>query len=257
MDSISFDRAAEFYDATRGFPEGVANRVAISLLSALSPGASLLEIGVGTGRIAIPLSVNLADVTGVDISPRMLARLRFNLPDGIHGPDLVLGDGVKLPFPGGTFDAVYIVHVIHLIPKWQLALTEARRSLKPGGVFILGYESRQPDSPLARLRMAFREFSGIDNNSNPVDFTSVQAELERTGAQMDRWVAASWVKKFRVRKHIQDLEEGIYSSTWRISPDSLPGVIDRLRGWAVQEFGSLDRDYEIPREFIWERYRWW
>src|SRR5215216_6319362 len=52
--SISFDRIAERYDATRGFPPGIEAQIgaAFRRLSSLHTGARLLEIGVGTGRIA-------------------------------------------------------------------------------------------------------------------------------------------------------------------------------------------------------------
>jgi len=56
MPGISFDRAAEYYDNTRGFPEGVDEqiRAAIVNYTGASFNTRFLELGVGTGRIALP-----------------------------------------------------------------------------------------------------------------------------------------------------------------------------------------------------------
>ena len=74
--SVSFDRIASRYDATRGFPPGVGAQVgaAFRAQSGLPVGARLVEIGVGTGRIAIPLVSQGYQYIGVDISLEMMRR---------------------------------------------------------------------------------------------------------------------------------------------------------------------------------------
>src|SRR5579859_1522595 len=76
--SLSFDRVAGQYDGTRGYPPGVSDAIAAGMMryGPLEPGSSALEIGVGTGRIALPLLARGVNITGVDISERMTARLR-------------------------------------------------------------------------------------------------------------------------------------------------------------------------------------
>src|SRR5690348_12256315 len=96
--SLSFDRVAECYDATRGFPPGIDQQIGAGFrrASGLPAGARLLEIGVGTGRIAIPLAAQGYRYTGVDISTAMMQRLRERLPDSI-ALDLVRADATALP----------------------------------------------------------------------------------------------------------------------------------------------------------------
>ncbi|HJW36741.1 MAG TPA: hypothetical protein VJ769_08885, partial [Actinomycetes bacterium] len=53
--SVTFDRAAGFYDESRGLRPEVSELVADRAEEAVGPAARLLEIGVGTGRIALPL----------------------------------------------------------------------------------------------------------------------------------------------------------------------------------------------------------
>ncbi len=73
--SVSFDRAAAFYDATRltAF-EGIEDAIAV-LDAHLPEGGTTLEIGVGTGALALPLARVGRRVVGVDLSGAMLAKL--------------------------------------------------------------------------------------------------------------------------------------------------------------------------------------
>ncbi len=81
--SVSFDRAASYYDDTRAMPPEVVDAVTNAILDALvANGAGrLLEVGIGTGRISLPLMARGLPVTGVDISPSMTARLREKLTE--------------------------------------------------------------------------------------------------------------------------------------------------------------------------------
>src|SRR5438270_2060518 len=141
--SISFDRAADFYDETRGYPADVQERIGKALLD--PPGATresrILEMGVGTGRIALPIIRAGYRYTGVDISPRMLDRLRAALPT-IAGAEqrvtLVEGDITALPFADRSFDVVLTVHVYHLVSDRARAIAEGVRVLARPGVMLNG-----------------------------------------------------------------------------------------------------------------------
>lgn len=157
--SLSFDPVAHCYDATRGYPPGVAETIADAMLryGPLAPGARALEIGIGTGRIALPLLARGVNITGLDISQRMLDRLRANEaaaraadPEAPWGRlEASLGDIAALPFAAGAFDAVVAVHVFHLLTQWRAAFSEALRVLRPGAPLLLGGGCRP-----RRLRLA-------------------------------------------------------------------------------------------------------
>jgi ubiquinone/menaquinone biosynthesis C-methylase UbiE len=74
MSAISFDRAAEYYDQTRALPDALMEELVRILLSEL-PAGRCLEIGIGTGRIALPLMRRGVEIYGVDISIAMLRML--------------------------------------------------------------------------------------------------------------------------------------------------------------------------------------
>src|SRR5262249_19592732 len=78
MPGVNFDRAARFYDRTRGLPDGVAADVrdAICTLVGAGPDTRFLEVGVGTGRIALPFALAGRSYWGVDLSGEMLSVLQ-------------------------------------------------------------------------------------------------------------------------------------------------------------------------------------
>ena len=86
MPGISFDRAVDYYDATRGYPPGVAERLRNAIIAALelSQSAQILEAGVGTGRIAIPFIEAGYFYAGVDLSRRMMGQLRRKLDSRVR-----------------------------------------------------------------------------------------------------------------------------------------------------------------------------
>ncbi|MFD6969539.1 class I SAM-dependent methyltransferase [Streptomyces sp. NPDC059979] len=93
------DAIAEVYDDI--YPG--SSEIAEYLATLTKPGASVLEIGVGTGRVALPLADQGFQVHGVDTSEGMLARLAEKDPEGRITP--VLGDLASLDL-GRTFDVV-------------------------------------------------------------------------------------------------------------------------------------------------------
>lgn len=87
-----------------------------------------LEIGVGTGRFAVPLGI----ATGVDPSKKMLEIAKK------RGINTILGYGEKLPFRDSTFDYVAIIITLCFVKDPPEVLREAGRVLKKNGKLILG-----------------------------------------------------------------------------------------------------------------------
>ena len=121
-----FDRISEVYDETRDrLSDEALDKLAGSLRN--DGCASLLEVGVGTGRIAKPLLQRGFDITGADLSRRMMARAKQK---GLR--NLVMGDANGLPFLEMSFDGVILAHVIHLLDDpgvtfrklWRIARNE-------------------------------------------------------------------------------------------------------------------------------------
>lgn len=129
---------ASFYD--RLFPQdGAADRTAATLAT-WHGGGSALELGVGTGRIAVPLARLTGRITGVDSSPEMLERLRTAVAES--GADItpVHGD-IRTYEDGGRHGLVYCVcgtMSLILDPADQrAAVGRAARHLAPGGTLVI------------------------------------------------------------------------------------------------------------------------
>ncbi len=259
MHSISFDRAADIYDQTRGFPPGIGDLVAEAALDFLPPNARVLEVGIGTGRIAKPLLARGAEVWGIDLSPKMMARLLETLPPGAKRPPLTLTDAAALPFLSASFDAAASVHVFHLIANWRAALAEVRRALRPGGVFLIGYDWRDSDSPGERLRDRWRAIiaaRGVANQPGAHDFADVNAHLRAGGATVDERAVGHWTTTRTLAQHIESIEHRTWSSSWDVPESFFAECLAELRAWAAREFGALEREFTTAHKFVWQCYRW-
>jgi SAM-dependent methyltransferase len=145
----SFDRVASRYDAMRGGEErGMASARGIS--PHLTDGV-VLEVGVGTGIVALGLQRLGHQVLGVDISEAMLEQARQRLPGRVQR-----ADARNLPFPDACVANVVFVHTLHLIGDMDAGIAEAARVLRGGGrlVAVHGMPTADPDpmvDALARL----------------------------------------------------------------------------------------------------------
>jgi ubiquinone/menaquinone biosynthesis C-methylase UbiE len=112
-------------------------RIADEAAQRLSPGAAVLDLGCGPGRLATLLAQRRPDlvVTGVDISPDMVAvtvarATRAGLGDRVR---FELGDAAALAAGDGVFDLVVSTMSQHHWQRHDLAVTEIARVLRPGG----------------------------------------------------------------------------------------------------------------------------
>ncbi len=260
MATGSFDTAAASYDAARGFPPGVGELVAQAAADWIGPGARVLEVGVGTGRIAKALWAQGVTVTGLDLSRPMLERLRATMPTDRPPPALIQGDINWLPMAGRSFDAVVAVHVFQLLPDWAMALSEVRRVLPPGGVFLNGYEWRPPDSPGARLMERWRsilaEVGPAALAAGARDFNDLRANLVQTGAACEECAVGQWVATRTLARQLETIEHRTWSPAAGLSQDQLARCLAELSSWAIATFGALDQERTVPHQFVWQRFAW-
>ena len=141
-------QVAERYDATlgdRGDPVVVG--ATVDFLVELAREGAALELGIGTGRIAVPLAAQGVRVHGIDLSPDMVAQLRAK-PGGGEIP-VTIGDFSSTRV-GETFSLAYLVfNTINNLTAQdaQVACFESVASqLEPGGCFVIevGVPSGEP-----------------------------------------------------------------------------------------------------------------
>ncbi|MGC9528918.1 MAG: class I SAM-dependent methyltransferase [Limnospira sp.] len=111
----------------------------------IAPDARVLDLCCGSGQATAVLAQYSQQVTGLDASPRSLARARQNVPEA----DYVEAFAEEMPFPDNTFDLVHTSAALHEMAPEQLRIivAEVYRVLKPGGTFAL-VDFHRPTNPL-------------------------------------------------------------------------------------------------------------
>lgn len=250
----SFDRVAHVYDETRGLPPDIAKCVAEELARILAQVAAtprVVEIGVGTGRIAVPLSRCGVRVTGIDLSPKMLARLREKSGD----VDVLLGEASRLPFRSGVFDAALFVHILHLVPDPEATLRAALDLVRPGGLLLEAHDDRT-DTARERfdaiVRQTVIDVTGIDIRRSRSYEKAVQAfanAVQAAGASVEVVRLAEWTERMRGRAMLERLARRDYSGSWAIPENAIQAVVDRVAPALEELYGDLDREVEYTRSF--------
>ena len=143
----AYGRYVKIYDAVFGRMFLPRLRHVIQKL-VLSPGQSVLEVGVGTG-ISLPLYPAGVRVVGVDVLDAMLARAKAKLP-GINTQSVLLAkmDGRRLAFKDNVFDHSIVAHVVSVADNPHEILKEMQRVTRPGGSIIIinHFRSENPAS---------------------------------------------------------------------------------------------------------------
>jgi SAM-dependent methyltransferase len=250
--SVSFDRAAEYYDETRGLtPDGVAMQTLV-LAEELRGRGRVLEIGIGTGQVALPLHDAGIPLIGLDLSSAMLARLVRKAVGG-HPPfPLVLGDATRLPIRDGGVGAVVLRWVLHLIPEWRTALAEIARVVEPGGVVLVLLGSYDGDER-EEVQERFADVTGLSRAPAGLMWGATD-ELDEAIADVGGILRP--LPSFRVSatqtlaEFVDALEANKYSWTWPVPDDLRRRAAAEVRTWAVERFGPLEqvgrgRDAEV------------
>ncbi len=245
---ISFDRAAESYDQTRGYPPGIQERIGEALLNAAgaTSRSRILELGIGTGRIALPIIRAGYSYTGIDISPRMMERLRATLltiPNASQRVQLIEGDITSMPFTDRSFDIVLSVHVYHLIANRAQAVTEGVRVLARPGVALNALDDAIED-PSAELtdkwieilhRLGWPAPSRQERKASHL----ISEDWRRLGGEVDQVVDVEGETSWIPASHIEGLAKRLWSSTWPVPDDIYPEAIEQIRGWATCHYGGM------------------
>lgn len=251
--SISFDDAAGFYDKTRALSPDAAERVTELLMHELGGRARVLEIGVGTGRIALPLTKRGVPLVGVDLARNMLAKLIENAGGTAPFP-LVQADATRLPFAERSFDGAVVSWVLHLIAAWREVLAELVRTVGDGGIIVVDVGGEK-ESVTADLTWRFKDVAGVTDWPRGVaDPNDVDNALMDLGARVRPLDPVVEVVESALEEHIGMLERGVYSVTWGLDESTRKTAADDLRRWAQGRYGSLTEVRRLEVTHVWRAY---
>ena len=261
MDS-NFDPDARTYDATRDFSPASRKLIVESILHAVSAtrASRFLELGVGTGRFALPIILRGYNYTGIDISENMLRRFRRKLPRSGRKARLLNADATGLPFADGVFDVVLAMLVLHWMPDYRKALAETRRVLRQGGSLIF-YNGRsrsanvdEPDDSdgLSEVDIAWQRILNAYRRNRPapvVAETDILEALEGMGAKISTRVIGRWVRKITPKESIARLRTRSFSGVRDVPDADFTRLVSELERWCKERFESLDVVLRRQRKF--------
>lgn len=178
----SYRRYAGRYDFYFGAVFQPGRKAVIEMLNCQS-GDHILEVGVGTG-LSLPLYPHDVRVTGIDVSPEMLAKARQRCQQQqLTKVDLHEMDAEAMSFPDHGFDKVVAMYVASVVPNPHRLIAEMRRVCRPGGeLFIVNhFHSTHPvigrlekmAAPLSKL-MGFRPDFSLDEFIHETGLNVVQ-----------------------------------------------------------------------------------
>jgi SAM-dependent methyltransferase len=254
---MPFDRAVEYYDRTRGMSEDVARAVTSLLAGELRERGRCLEIGVGTGLVALPLSTAGIPMAGLDLSGPMLARLVEKA--GGHPPfPIVRGDATALPFADDVFGGAVVRHVLHLVPDWRTVVAELVRVVAVGGVILMS----RGDIPTAWREATdrFIELVGAPSFSAGLsawDPGALDAEFAGHGATARSLPPVRERVGQTLEEFLEQMADGLHSWTWEVEEGRRREAAAEVRRWAEERYGTLDppgsrdvaiewRAYDLP-----------
>jgi SAM-dependent methyltransferase len=231
---ISFDRVAEKYDTTRGYPEHIMDDILNALDRRLEPDDLILDAGMGTGRFAAPLQARGYQIVGIDIAGRMIKKAQEKGVENILRADLL-----NLPFRDLVFDRTISIHVLHLIKHWRDALHEIGRVTKDEFVSVA---FNKEESPAQEIRNAYDR--ACEELGHSMKHPGMRERELPDVLQPDE------VKPIVIHEHpvdvrslIREFETRTYSSQWTVPEEIHEEAIELLK----EQFGDLDQVQGIER----------
>jgi len=254
-ESIAFDRAADYYDRSRGTDPVTLQETVDVLNRELAGRGRVLEIGVGTGALALPLAGRGVPLVGLDLSLPMMDKLAEKAGGRAPFP-LVRSDATRLPLRTGSLGGAYCRWVLHLIPNWRDAVAELTRVVRPGGVIVTepgGFGGLWRD-----LWLRFVDILGDRIRPVGLDWVGQYEDLDAAfaeGGAVRRHLEPVVTRSdSTLNRYFAEVEERLYSWTWRVPPEELAPAVAEVRAWAEHEYPDHDAPFDPEAPILWRAY---
>jgi SAM-dependent methyltransferase len=218
-------------------------------------GQKVLDVGTGTGVVAISAARVGAEVTGLDLTPALLARARENAVIAEQNVTWHEGDAEALPFADGSFDTVLSQFGHMFAPRAEQAMAELLRVLRPGGT--LAFATWPPEHFIGRFFTLTARYApppppGL---SPPPAWGDVNVVRQRLGEAVTDLRFDRAVMRFNVLSlghYVRVIEETVGPARALAEtgdPETLGRYRGELRALAAQYFedNSLRQDYLLTR----------
>jgi demethylmenaquinone methyltransferase/2-methoxy-6-polyprenyl-1,4-benzoquinol methylase len=187
---MAYDRLSHIYDGLAGSSETQFMHLGLDMLT-INTGESILEVGSGTGKALVKLSLQTGDtgkVYAIDLSRGMLQKSSQRLANAgmEHRVSLLEGDAARLPYTSGSFSAVFICFTLELFdtPEIPLVLEECWRVLIPDGrLGVVAMLKTEQPGWVERLYEWFHEKLPTYVDCRPID---AQRMIQQAGFSLEK-----------------------------------------------------------------------
>lgn len=225
-----FRAAATAYDRGRGYERWAFWAEELARLACGAPAGPVLDLGCGTGTFLLHYVEATGDTAcGLDPSAEMLAQARAK--PGAEAVGWVLGQAGALPWPEGTFRAIFASQAWHHFPDQAQVAAECFRLLAPGGLLLVKTFSHAH----WRAKPVFRFFPEMlaSQLARYPDEPELKAQLRAAGFRPVAAAEHNWEDWTRPSDYIRAAQERWYSMFSHLAPGELQAGIGRLRAHIV------------------------
>ena len=213
----------------------------------LKHGETVLDVGCGTGVVAITAARAGARVTGLDLTPELLAQAREDARVA-NTEDIVWteGDAENLPYPDASFDVVLSQFGHMFAPRPDVAVAEMRRVLKPGGRVV--FATWPPEHFTGRM------FAFVGRNSPPPPPGAAPPPQWGSPAVITERLAAGFEPPFFARgtMRVPALSVGHYRFFMEKSVGPMQKLVESLAGDPARLAAVRAEFDEIVRPYYWD-----
>jgi SAM-dependent methyltransferase len=218
--------ATGYDDASEAMFDPAVLEPTVDFLAGLAGDGAALELGIGTGRVALPLAERGVPVHGIDLSAAMVRRLRAKR--GAADVGVTIGDFATTRVPG-TFRLAYLVFNTIMNLTTQDAQVECFRNvathLEPGGCFVIEVGvpdlRRLPPGETVRAFTVTPDYVGFDEYTDLVNQTMYSHHYRVAGDKLDvfsvpfRYV---WPSELDLMARLAGMTLGERWSDWKRQP---------------------------------------
>jgi hypothetical protein len=252
-----FDGQAGLFEQRAGLPEACCRAIASKVIEIgeVKPADLIVEIGSGTGQIGEWFKAPVR-YAGLDFSAGMLKEFSHRLDCDSVNQLLVQADANGTwPLADGVARVIFSSRTMHLLNQDHIAPEILRVASPAGATLILGRVERDPNSAKARMSKEMNErlrahgFAG--RRGERQNSKLFELLCSRSGATaLEPLTVASWSTIASPRQSLD---------SWRSKkglgglpvPDAIRAeVLRELEGWAEEEFGGLDREFESAETYV-------
>ena len=254
--TLSFDALARQFDGQRGLP-ATALRHLVAFIDEVAQERilSIIEPGIGTGRIALPLASVGHNIVGIDISRPMLDACAGKAAQlGVEERvTLVEGDATSLPCEDDSYDVGIFASLLYLVPDWESVLDELARVVKPGGAVVWVRERTEESNPLALWDIGWRtrvDAAGFGHQSTTPTEDDILVAMQRRWTDIIVEPLASWVfgqSVWEGREGYSERLRGLYPN---IPDDVWEGLVREFLRWT--EIALPDPDQRLDGQVVLE-----